>query len=82
MARAVDAPKKKKKNNFNNNFLILINLICHELLVDYKITKITSASSRKPIITKYRSKSLFLPRVAEFIYIEGDNNRVCLLLEL
>ena len=27
-------------------------------------------------------KSLFLPRVAEFIYIEGDNKRVCLQLEL
>ena len=27
-------------------------------------------------------KSLFLPRVAEFIYIEGDNKKVCLLLEL
>ena len=27
-------------------------------------------------------KSLFLPRVAEFIYLEGDNKKVCLLLEL
>ena len=27
-------------------------------------------------------KSLFLPRVAEFIYIDGDNKRVCLLLQL
>ena len=27
-------------------------------------------------------KSIFLPRVAEFIYIEGDNKRVCLLWEL
>ena len=29
-----------------------------------------------------RFKSLFLARVAELIYIEGDNKRVCLLLEL
>ena len=27
-------------------------------------------------------KSIFLPRVAKFIYIEGDNKRVGLLLEL
>ena len=27
-------------------------------------------------------KSLFFPRVAEFIYIEGDKKRVCLQLEL
>ena len=25
---------------------------------------------------KYKFKSLFLPRVGEFIYIEGDNKRV------
>ena len=30
----------------------------------------------------YIFKNLFLPRVAEFIYIEGDNKRVCHLLEL
>ena len=30
--------------------------------------------------TQFKFKSL--PRVAEFIYIEGDNKRVCLLLEL
>ena len=28
------------------------------------------------------SKSLFLPRVAEFIYVEGGNRIVCLLLEI
>ena len=30
----------------------------------------------------FKFKSLFLPRVAEIIYIEGDHKRVCLLLEL
>ena len=34
-----------------------------------------------PMIMKV-FKSLFLPRVAEFIYIEGDNKRVCFLLSL
>ena len=42
---------------------------------------------RVPVSGEHRDKqilfkSLFLPRVAEFIYIEGDNKRVCLLLVL
>ena len=34
-------------------------------------------SSSYNINFPYGFKSLFLPRVAEFIYIEGDNKRMC-----
>ena len=34
------------------------------------------------ILSILKCKSLSLPKVAEFTYIEGDIKRVCLLLEL
>ena len=42
------------------NFFILINVICHELLVGFKIKKTTSESSRKPIIIKYRYRFQYI----------------------
>ena len=58
--------------------LCLAILGCH-----MKINKPKSESDRMMKVKYFKTfKSLFLPRVAEFIYIEGDNKRACLLLEL
>ena len=74
----------KKKQNISDQKFELISL---QLKIIYR--KRISPETRTNLIKLVYSwnyyikfTSIFLPRVAEFIYIEGDNKRVCLLLEL
>ena len=69
--------KIKKKNDSRIDF--------HPYIIEKFITQYFGGIIINNFSVEWRKakfKSLFLPRVADFIYIEGDNKRVCLLLEL